>query len=64
MGTKRSQSRTGRLKRQSGEPLRSKDGVDLTLVREMLSLTPAQRLQRLQSTVNMILSLRNGRRES
>lgn len=64
MGAKRGQSRTSRRKRQSGAPLRSRDGVDLTLVREMLALTPAQRLQRLQSTVNMILSLRNGRRES
>ena len=36
----------------------SEDGVDLTLVRWMLSLTPAERLQVLQQHVNRILSIR------
>ena len=38
----------------SEEPMYSEDGVDLTLIRWMLSLTPAQRLQVLQSFVNSI----------
>jgi hypothetical protein len=49
----------------SGDPLSdySANGVDLTLVRWMLSLTPAERLQFLQNHVNGILAIRalNGR---
>jgi hypothetical protein len=39
------------------------DSVDLTLIRWMLSLTPAERLQFLQNHVNGILAIRalNGR---
>jgi hypothetical protein len=37
----------------------SKDGVDLTLIRWMLSLTPAERLQFLQRQVNAIVAIRN-----
>ena len=36
----------------------SEDGVDLTLVRWMLSLTPEQRLQELEEHVNGILEIR------
>ena len=36
----------------------SEDGVDLTLIRWMLSLTPAERLQVLQRHVNAILAIR------
>jgi hypothetical protein len=36
----------------------SEDGVDLTLIRWMLSLTPAERLQFLQRQVNAILAVR------
>jgi hypothetical protein len=36
----------------------STDGVDLTLIRWMLSLTPAQRLQFLQHQTNAILAIR------
>lgn len=36
----------------------SDDGVDLTLIRWMLSLTPAERLQFLQRQVNAILAIR------
>jgi hypothetical protein len=36
----------------------SEDGVDLTLVRWMLSLTPAERLDVLQNHVNAILAIR------
>lgn len=34
------------------------DGVDLTLVRWMLSLTPSKRLEVLQRQVNAVLALR------
>jgi hypothetical protein len=37
----------------------SKDGVDLTLIRCMLSLTPAERLQVLQHDIAAIMRLRN-----
>lgn len=43
------------------EPTFSDDGVDLTLIRWMLSLTPLERLRVLQSTVASIASLRNVR---
>jgi hypothetical protein len=36
----------------------SDDGVDLTLIRWMLSLTPAERLEVLQRHVNSVLKLR------
>jgi hypothetical protein len=38
---------------------RSDDGVDVTLIRWILSLTPAQRLEVLQQNVNSIVALRN-----
>ena len=40
------------------EPTHSEDGVDLTLIRWMLSLTPAERLQVLQRNVRSIMRLR------
>jgi hypothetical protein len=43
------------------ERTRSEDGVDLTLIRWMLSLTPAQRLQVLQQSVQSLLRLRDGK---
>lgn len=36
----------------------SDDGVDLTLIRWMLSLTPAERLQLAEDSANEILSIR------
>jgi hypothetical protein len=36
----------------------SADGVDLTLIRWMLSLTPAERLEYLEERVNDIISIR------
>ncbi len=36
----------------------SEDGVDLTLIRWMLSLTPAERLEVLEANVRSILRLR------
>lgn len=41
-------------------PLYSKSGVDVTLIRWMLSLTPAERLQILQQTIHSILRLKGG----
>jgi hypothetical protein len=41
-----------------GQTEYSDDGVDLTLIRWMLSLTPAERLQVLQRQVNGILAIR------
>jgi hypothetical protein len=43
------------------EPAFSEDGVDLTLIRWMLSLTPLERLHVLQGAVSSIASLRNAR---
>lgn len=40
------------------EPTHSEDGVDLTLIRWMLSLTPVQRLEVLEHNVRSILRLR------
>jgi hypothetical protein len=38
------------------------DGVDRTLIREMLALTPLERLERLESFADLVLSVweRNG----
>jgi hypothetical protein len=44
--------------------LRSEDGVDLTLIRWMLSLTPTERLQVLQQNVRSIMRLRGERRDT
>jgi hypothetical protein len=40
------------------EPAYSPDGVDLTLIRWMLSLTPAERLDVLQGFVNSVMEIR------
>jgi hypothetical protein len=40
------------------EPTHSADGVDLTLIRWMLSLTPAERLGVLEGFVNSLQSVR------
>jgi hypothetical protein len=42
-------------------PTHSEDGVDLTLIRWMLSMSPAERLQTLQRTLQSILRLRDAR---
>ena len=44
----------------STPPTHDEAGVDLTLVRWMLSLTPAERLQVLQDNLYSILRLRGG----
>ena len=43
-------------------PTHSEDGVDLTLIRWMLAMTPAERLQTLQRTVQSIQRLRHAAR--
>ncbi len=40
-------------------PTHSEDGVDLTLIRWMLSLTPEERLMVLQNNVWSIMELKN-----
>ena len=40
------------------EPMHGEDGVDLTLIRWMFSLTPLERLEVLQETVRSLLRLR------
>ena len=40
------------------EPIFSEDGVDLTLIRWMLSLTPTERLEALQDVIWSITRLR------
>ena len=44
----------------ANEQTHSEDGVDLTLIRWMLSLTPAERLRVLQQSVQSLLRLRDG----
>ena len=47
-----------------GEATHSPDGVDLTLIRWMLSLTPEERLEVLQANVWSILRLRGEETEA
>lgn len=46
---------------QEDNPAYSKDGVDLTLIRWMLSLTPAERLNVLQQNMLSIARLKHAR---
>lgn len=39
-------------------PTHSEDGVDLTLIRWFLTLTPAERLDVLQQTIDSIMKMR------
>ena len=43
---------------ENAEPAYSKDGVDLTLIRWMLSLTPAERLDVLQGFADSLAEIR------
>lgn len=47
-----------------GRPLYSEDGVDLTLIRWMLSLTPLERLRVLQRQVDSLTRMRAARGRS
>jgi len=42
----------------------SKDGVDFTLIRWMLSLTPTERIQTLQRNIQSIMRLRGEKTDS
>jgi hypothetical protein len=48
----------------TGLPTHSADGVDLTLIRWMLSLTPGERLRVLEDHVNAVLSIRRGLKQN
>lgn len=52
---------TAQLSETPDEQAFSPDGVDLTLIRWMLSLTPLERLEVLQDWVDGLTELRNGR---
>lgn len=43
------------------EGVHDEGGVDITLIRWMLSMTPAERLQTLQQNVRSIMKLRNAK---
>jgi hypothetical protein len=53
----RIQSRKIELIHEGKDKAYSEDGVDLTLIRWMLSLIPTQRLENLQMNINNILRL-------
>jgi hypothetical protein len=42
-------------------PTHNQDGVDLTLIRWMLSLTPKERIQALQNNLYALARLKNGK---
>ncbi len=42
----------------TGETAYSEDGVDLTVIRWMLSMTPAERLETLQNHIKSIMRIR------
>ena len=48
---------------QEGRPTHAPDGTDLTLIRWMLSLTPAERLEVLESGSRSLALLMNARKE-
>jgi hypothetical protein len=45
--------------RSQDEPAYSEDGVDLTLIRWMLSLTPTERLRTLQQSLQSLMRLKS-----
>jgi hypothetical protein len=45
----------------SEKDIYNEDGVDITLIRWMLSMTPTERLQTLQQNVRSIVKLRNAK---
>lgn len=55
---KERKSAPARRKARAAEQTHSRDGVDLTLIRWMLSLTPAQRLDVLEDHLSTILRMR------
>ena len=57
MPGKKKKSISARLKGRAAERTYSEDGADVTLIRRMLSLTPAQHLDVLENTARAILKL-------
>lgn len=57
--TKRRQATPERGSHQQ-RPTHTEEGVDLTLIRWMLSLTPEERIRTLEDNVYSLLRLRNG----
>jgi len=55
---KKNTLKSGKRSQRATERTHSEDGVDLTLIRWMLSLTPAQRLDVLEDHVSTILRMR------
>lgn len=56
------QSETGSQQQPDGpRPTHSEDGVDLTLIRWMLAMSPTERIETLQRTIRSILRLRNAK---
>ena len=47
-----------------GDRLYSEDGVDLSLIRWMLSMTPTERLQTLQQNIRSVMRLRRAKANS
>lgn len=47
-----------KMEESENEPEYSEDGVDLSLIRWMLSLSPTERLYQLQSSINSLAILR------
>ncbi|GBC63365.1 hypothetical protein DENIS_4359 [Desulfonema ishimotonii] len=45
-------------------PLYSEDGVDLTLIRWMLSMSPKERLEVLRQNVQAVMRLRNAKKNN
>jgi hypothetical protein len=61
---KRTVAKSARRKEPPAQVTHSEDGVDLTLIRWMLSLTPRERLELLENNVRSILRLRGEQSES
>ncbi len=58
MAGRKRKTAPARPRPRAAEATRSEDGVDLTLIRWMLSLTPAKRLEVVQNNARSILRLR------
>ncbi|MBZ5554751.1 MAG: hypothetical protein LAO21_18695 [Acidobacteriia bacterium] len=59
--TRTSGTRSGIKEARPAQPSYSDEGVDLTLIRWMPSLTPAERLEVLQQNVQSLLRLRDNK---
>jgi hypothetical protein len=55
MGARKQEMKAARPKRRAAVKTHSEDGVDVKMIRQMLSRTPAERLEFLQSTARAML---------